>query len=116
MPCTCSLVGITCVVIVSSCSAHMFKRSIGIFISHAMVSDDRLPRLVVPSFSSIEVAKHNQLVAAWDSADRCLQTFVETFFLLIWVCHCWCICSNYGGVTIELLPNYSFATFTYVNS
>ena len=77
------------------------KRAIGIFVSHAMVSDDTLPCLVVPSYSSIEVAKHNQLVAAWNSADRCLQTFVETFFLLIWVCHCWCICTNYGGVILS---------------
>ena len=77
------------------------KGAIGIFFSHAMVSDDTLPRIVVPSYSSIEVAKHNQLVAAWDSADRCLQTFVETFFLIIWVCHCWCICNNYGGVILS---------------
>ena len=56
------------------------KRAIGIFVSHAMVSDATLPCLVVPSYSSIEVAKHNQLVAPWDSADRCLQTFGKTSF------------------------------------
>ena len=33
------------------------KGAIAVFISHAMVSDDTLPRLVVPSYSSIEVAK-----------------------------------------------------------
>ena len=90
------------------------KGAIGIFVSHAMVSDDTLPRLVVPSYSSIEVAKHNHLVAAWDSADRRLQTFVEILFLLIWVCHCWCICTNSSGVILsEQSDAHRHNSFTY---
>ena len=90
------------------------KVAIGIFVSHAMVSDDTLPRPVVPSYSSIEVAKHNQLVVAWYSADRRLRTFVETFFLLIWVCHCWCICTNYSGIILSGQSDaHRHKSFTY---